>query len=114
MPSPPSRLSGPSPSRWRKRDAADSLRTCLAPFGISSRAAQLVSDAEASLGEVFSRMEAVARVNQYKVLAAFQAHNVGLRHFAGTTGYGYDDIGRDTLEKLYAQSLSCEDSWCAR
>ena len=86
------------------------LRTCLAPFGISSRAAQLVSDAEASLGEVFSRMEAVARVNQYKVLAAFQAHNVGLRHFAGTTGYGYDDIGRDTLEKLYAQSLGCEDA----
>ena len=50
----------------------------------------------------FAEIDAVAEYNQCKVLAAMQKNRVNATHFAATTGYGYDDEGRDNLERVYA------------
>ena len=64
--------------------------------------------AEASLMEAFTRHEAVEEQLTRKILGAFQHHQVSYRHFAPTQGYGYDDIGRDTLEKVWAELFGTE------
>ena len=51
----------------------------------------------------FDAIDAVAEVNTRRVMEAFQDNRVSDACFAGTTGYGYDDLGRDTLDKIYAQ-----------
>lgn len=48
--------------------------------------------------------------NQKKVLDAFRKNRIALRHFAPSTGYGYDDVARDTLNSLYADVFCCEDA----
>ncbi len=56
----------------------------------------------------FERIDKIAEYNQAKVLSAMQKHRVSAACFAGTTGYGYDDVGRDTLEKVYADVFHTE------
>ena len=56
----------------------------------------------------FEKIDKIAEYNQNKVLAAMQKHRVSAACFAGTTGYGYDDVGRDTLEKVYADVFHTE------
>ena len=65
---------------------------------------------EKSLSKEFRKIDDIALYNQEKVLAAFQKNRVALRHFAPTTGYGYDDIGRDTLAKVFADAFSAESA----
>ncbi len=60
------------------------------------------------LRERFAAVDAVAEYNQAKVLAAMQKNRVSAACFAATTGYGYDDIGRDVLEKVYADTFHTE------
>ncbi|MGI6192931.1 MAG: aminotransferase class I/II-fold pyridoxal phosphate-dependent enzyme, partial [Christensenellales bacterium] len=48
--------------------------------------------------------------NQYKVLSAFQSERIALRHFNPTTGYGYDDDGRDALDRVFARCMGAEDA----
>ena len=55
-----------------------------------------------SLKDRFEKIDRMAEANQYKVIAAMQKNRVSAACFAGTTGYGHDDLGRDTLEKVYA------------
>ena len=62
----------------------------------------------AGLKARFEAVDAVAEYNQAKVLAAMQKHRVSAPCFAATTGYGYDDLGRDTLEKVYADVFHTE------
>ena len=76
----------------------------------SEKTRLLAARAEADCREVFARIDAVAQANTEKVLAAFQNHRVAEMHFAGTTGYGYDDIGRDTLDRIYAEVFGAEDA----
>ena len=71
---------------------------------------QLIENSEKSLTETFKKIDSVALYNQEKVLSAFKQERIALRHFAGTTGYGYDDIGRDTLGKLYADVFHTESA----
>lgn len=71
---------------------------------------ELIDVSEKSLSEEFRKIEDIALYNQEKVLAAFQKNRVALRHFAPTTGYGYDDIGRDTLAKVFADAFSAESA----
>ena len=56
----------------------------------------------ARLTDRFQEIDRTAEINQAKVLAAMQRNRVGANHFAATTGYGYDDDGRDRLEQVYA------------
>ena len=69
---------------------------------------ELILRAEARCQEAFRRMEAIEYHNTEKVLDVMRTHQVSPRHFAPTTGYGYDDVGRDTLEAIYADLFHTE------
>lgn len=79
-------------------------------YGISDRTIDFFQDAEKQMRPVYDGIEQVCDANQAKVLNAFQQEQVGLRHFAPTSGYGYDDIGRDTLDRVFARVFECEDA----
>lgn len=66
--------------------------------------------AENDIGYIFDKINDIRSYNQYKVIAAMQAERVGDRHFSATSGYGYDDQGRDALEKVYARVFGTEDA----
>lgn len=70
----------------------------------------IIKRAEEALNDTFLYFDTIERFTQERVLNAFAEHNISQRHFAPTTGYGYDDIGRDTLDKLFASALECEDA----
>lgn len=63
-----------------------------------------------ALEDRFSEIDAIAEYNQLKVIKAMQDAQVSEAHLYGTTGYGYDDIGRDTLERVYANVFGTEDA----
>lgn len=69
---------------------------------------EMILKAEARCQEAFRRMEAIEYHNTEKVLDVMRTHQVSPRHFAPTTGYGYDDVGRDTLEAIYADLFHTE------
>ncbi|MCM1455835.1 MAG: methionine gamma-lyase family protein, partial [Bacteroides sp.] len=73
-------------------------------------AMQLRRECEKTLSKQFERLDNIALINQRKVLDAFKKESVQARHLCGTTGYGYDDIGRDTLCKLYADIFHSESA----
>ena len=75
---------------------------------ISERVRALGKQAQDALTEEFNRIDAIAEENTARVLAAFQAHRVAECYFAGTTGYGYDDQGRDKLDEIYADLFGTE------
>ena len=77
---------------------------------ISDKVKALASQAQADIRPQFDRIDAIAEENTNKVLAAFQKHRVSEAHFAGTTGYGYDDLGRDTLDLIFAKLFHTEDA----
>ncbi|MDR6997780.1 aminotransferase class I/II-fold pyridoxal phosphate-dependent enzyme [Neobacillus niacini] len=68
----------------------------------------IVSEVEKQIAEVHKRIEERAEVNQFRVLQSYQKHKVSDSHFIPSTGYGYDDIGRDTLELVYADVFGGE------
>ena len=67
-----------------------------------------IKECEEKLKEKFAFVDEIAYHNQKKVMQAFSNNNIALRHFAGTSGYGYGDEGRDTLGKLYAEVFNTE------
>lgn len=79
-------------------------------FNIRPEIAELVRDAQGGLQSVFERFGRIAMVNQARVLKAFGDHRVSAMHMLPSTGYGYNDISRDTLDKVLAQSLQAEDA----
>lgn len=68
----------------------------------------LINKAEQNLAPVFARFEEIALYNQEKVLTAFKAEKVGTHHFTTSTGYGYGDLGRETLERVFARAFGAE------
>ena len=68
----------------------------------------LAAQVEERLQPVFRGFERTAEKNTKRVLDAFRTHRVSEPCFAGTTGYGYDDLGRETLEKVYADVFGAE------
>ena len=79
-------------------------------FGIKDEIINLSNKVENDLQEIFKKIDSIAEYNSLKVLMAFQKYNLSEMHFNGTTGYGYGDIGRDTIEKIYADIFKAEDS----
>lgn len=75
---------------------------------ISEEIRALGAEAEREIRPYFSRIEEICDRNTEKVLAAFAKNRVSDNLFAGTTGYGYDDYGRDTLDKIYADIFGTE------
>lgn len=78
------------------------------PLQISEKVKALGAQAQNELTEEFARIDAIAQDNTQRVLEAFQDHRVAECYFAGTTGYGYDDQGRDKLDEIYAQLFGTE------
>ena len=74
----------------------------------SPRLLALADRAEADIQEIFRGIDSVSAANTAKVLRAFQERRVSAPMFAGTTGYGYDDQGRDTLELIWADVFGAE------
>ena len=75
---------------------------------INENIRQLAARTEQAVSEQFARIDAIAATNTEKVLAAFQKHRVAENYFAGTSGYGYDDLGRDKLDEIYAEIFGTE------
>lgn len=69
---------------------------------------ELIKTAEDRASAVFSRIDRIALTCSERVLRAFQNNRISARHFAPTEGYGYDDIGRDALDEVFAESLNAE------
>ena len=80
------------------------------PFGISKQIEDLANEAEQNLKNEFAKIDLACTRNSLKVLGAFQKNKIAEVHFGSTTGYGYDDIGRDTIEKVFADVLKAEDA----
>ncbi|MBQ0110493.1 MAG: methionine gamma-lyase family protein, partial [Oscillospiraceae bacterium] len=59
---------------------------------------------------IFKKIEEVATHNEWRVIDAFTKNRVGAHHLNGTTGYGYDDAGRDTLDRVFADIMGTEDA----
>lgn len=77
---------------------------------ISDRAKELVWNAEHRCSDAFARIDSIEAVTMQRVLSAFQAASVASRHFTPTTGYGYEDIGRDTLDVVFADALQADSA----
>ncbi|MBW4541462.1 MAG: methionine gamma-lyase family protein [Myxacorys chilensis ATA2-1-KO14] len=68
----------------------------------------LVQQAEHSLSETFSTIDAQVKKNLRRVMSAYRNHRVGVHHFAGVTGYGHDDLGREVLDRVFAEIVGAE------
>lgn len=79
-------------------------------FGISDKVRKIVLNAEESLKEEFKKIDEMCDMNSLKVLSAFNKNNISEAHFGSTTGYGYDDLGRDAIERVFAEVLGAEDA----
>ena len=88
----------------------DKTEYVMEAFGVSRRSTELVAEAEKAISDKFKELEEISEINQLKVMRAFSDNRVSERHFMPTTGYGYDDDGRDTLDKIYAQVFGAEDA----
>ncbi|WP_026835778.1 aminotransferase class I/II-fold pyridoxal phosphate-dependent enzyme [Eubacterium xylanophilum] len=78
--------------------------------GISKKVIDYTRNISQKLEDRFKKIDEVAEYNQIKILNAFNRNRVSAEHMNGSTGYGYDDDGRDTLEKVYADIFGTEDA----
>lgn len=86
------------------------LKEQYAKLGISEAVLKFGNEILASLNERFCRIDEIAEYNQLKVIHAMQECRVSEACLSGTTGYGYNDLGRDTLEEVYAKIFHAEDA----
>ena len=77
-------------------------------LGISNKVLRLADEAESALTDKFKKIDSIAEYNQAKVTLAMHNNRVNATCFAATTGYGYNDFGRDTLENIYAEVFDSE------
>ena len=77
---------------------------------VEEKVKNLVNEAEKQVKEEFVKVDEICEANTLKVLQAFQDNNLSEIHFGETTGYGYNDIGRETIEKIYSQIFETEDA----
>ncbi len=79
-------------------------------MNISPMAWEITQKAEERAKEYFKRIEEISEYNSLKVLNAFRKHRISYAHFGETSGYGYDDLGRDTLDEVFADIFGAEDA----
>lgn len=81
-------------------------------FGISQKVIDIINEAEEELKERFDELDDIMTYNQYKVLDVFQKNRLADMHFGWNTGYGYDDPGREMIERVYADVFHAEAALC--
>ena len=79
-------------------------------FNISKPVIDFVNTVEAEIADRLAQVDTLAEYHQYKVIKAMQNAGLADRHFNCATGYGYDDAGREAVEKIYADIFGCEDA----
>lgn len=79
-------------------------------FGLSKKIINLANESEGTLQDKFKEIDDISLFNTAKVLKAFNENKISESHFNATTGYGYDDIGREAIEKVYASIFKAEDA----
>ena len=79
-------------------------------LGIKKEVVDLYNECEEEIGERFREIHDIAMQNTAKVMDAFWKNKLSETHFIPSTGYGYDDIGRETIEKIYAEVFGAEDA----
>ena len=77
---------------------------------IEKEVVELFNEKEKELKDIFYEIDKIEEDNSLKVLSSFHKHQISEVHFNSTTGYGYNDIGRDTIEKVFADVLGSEDA----
>ena len=75
-------------------------------LGIKKEVIEFAEQVEESLQERFKEIDQVCEYNQLKVIKAMQKNKLSEAHFAATTGYGYNDLGREVLEKIYEKAIA--------
>ena len=78
-------------------------------FGIDERVIELSNKVTEDIKPIFEQIDKNCELNTLKVLSSFNKYNISDMHFGTTTGYGYGDVGRDTIEKVFADVLGAED-----
>ena len=79
-------------------------------LGIKQEIIELAEKVEQEIQEEFKKIDKIKEYNSIKVLKAMQANKISDMHFGSTSGYGYGDVGRDTIEKVFAEVLGAEDA----
>ena len=88
----------------------EDLKDMYQSLGIDNKVLEFCKTIEASLKDRFDEIDKVAEFNQMKVIKAMQENRLSDVHFSATTGYGYNDLGRDTLESIYASVFHAESA----
>ena len=79
-------------------------------YNIDKSLIDLSDKVEEKIKPIFNKIDKICLENSIKVLSAFNKNNLSEIHFNSTTGYGYNDIGRDTIESIYSDIFKCEDA----
>lgn len=79
-------------------------------YNISSKVIELYKSAIKDIRDQFEKLDEIREYNQLKVLGAMQDERISESHFTNSSGYGYGDIGRDSLDKVYARIFNCESA----
>ena len=79
-------------------------------YNITDRVIELARLSLEDISKTFEKIDSIKEYNQIKVLKAMQEERLSDSHFTNTTGYGYGDIGRDTLERIYSRVFAAEDA----
>lgn len=79
-------------------------------YGINDKIFNIIMDAEKDVKNQFENIDEIREYNQFKVLQAFRNNHISDAHFHNTTGYGYDDLGRDALDRVFAEIFNAEDA----
>ena len=79
-------------------------------LGLNDKIIELAKEVELEIKEQFKKIDELCELNSLKVLNAFKEHKVSEGMFQESTGYGYNDLGRDTIEKIFASVLGSEDA----
>ena len=88
----------------------DQLKNYYKEMGVDEKVFDYAQEVEKGLKDRFETLDAIAQLNQIKVLNAMQKHQIAEMHLGGTTGYGYNDSGREAVEALYAEVFGTEDA----
>lgn len=79
-------------------------------LNISKKIIDICVSTEEEISGQFQKIDEISEFNQYKVLSAMQKNRISEMHFNYSTGYGYGDVGREALDKVYAEVFGCEDA----
>jgi cystathionine beta-lyase family protein involved in aluminum resistance len=94
--------------KLQKRYSVEDSKLTFAHLFKKMKTDRLLSEAEKALIPIFSKIDAQVKQNLKKVLNAFRDHRVGVHHFSSVSGYGHDDLGRSTLDQVFAQVMEAE------